>query len=232
MDFASEPWYEMVAVTIDALHAEQGREPTVHTIATMAYMAREVPGTTVDQLRAWLDAQPHPGPPPPPPPPPGPHDMINVGAATFVNASEIATWPVTAAITAVTFTPSNTVIAFTKADGPGRWPDVTPPGWDGPLQYTICLGRYLNGQWIVGAFIQMWYGRDGVGDAPSDYARNWFYMSPALLAGGPIAPGEPIGLMVVAGNMRIGLTPTVSVRERSNFVTLRATDDGTVTFPG
>src|SRR5256885_242755 len=79
-------------------------------------------------------------------------------------------------------------IAF---DAENEWPDIVPPGFDGPIQYTVCAFLNIGGDWIGSAFIQMWRGRDGVGDAPSDFARNWWYSSRwGEMAGHQLAPGE------------------------------------------
>src|SRR5205814_6062127 len=39
-------------------------------------------------------------------------------------------------------------------DGPGRWPDIVPPGWDGPLQYTVGIVMNIGGSWYGSAAIQ------------------------------------------------------------------------------
>ena len=44
------------------------------------------------------------------------------------------------------------------------WPDYTPPGWDGPLQYTVWAVVNVNGRWYTSGFIQMWRG-------PSEHGR-------------------------------------------------------------
>ena len=60
------------------------------------------------------------------------------------------------------------------------WPNVIPPGFSGPLEYTVWAVVNINGQWYTSGFIQMWNGRASTG-APilSDFARNW----PTTLAG-------------------------------------------------
>jgi hypothetical protein len=72
MQFGDADWYDMVAGTILALHAENGYPPTLHTSGHMFYMARDVPGTDVNALRAWLLTQPRPTPVPQPVPVPVP----------------------------------------------------------------------------------------------------------------------------------------------------------------
>jgi len=163
-------------------------------------------------------------------------DMIDVATAQIVDAPDVRDWPITTAITQVSFDGSVTRVAFDKQDGPNRWPDVTPPGWDGPLQYTIWLFKQVNGRWVGSAFVQMWHGRDGSGspgdpDVPSLYAAHWYYSSrwAPLYGSGPIQPGEVIGFMVTPGNARDG--GQVTLRERSNLVTFAATDHGTLLFP-
>jgi hypothetical protein len=82
----------------------------------------------------------------------------------------------------------------------------------------------------------MWNGRDGSGsaadpDVPSLYAKNWYYSArwTPIFGHGVIQPGETIGFMVTSGNARDNVGP-MSVQERSNIVTFKATDNGTFNF--
>jgi hypothetical protein len=113
------------------------------------------------------------------------------------------------------------------------WPDVVPPGFGGPLQYTVWAVVNIGGQWYTSGFIQMWRGRSSTG-APilSDFARNWAYDSRwGPMAGYQPHVGEQMGFFVSAGNAR-GTGNVSSVRERSNVVVvaLPAGDSGVFTF--
>jgi len=158
-------------------------------------------------------------------------DMIPLSAVQVVNAPDVSGWASTAAITQVVITPNNTVFTFTKNVGPNAWPNITPAGWDGPLQYTVWLIRKVNGNWVGSAFIQMWQDRNGVGDAPSDYVNNWYYSNrwAPIYGSGQLVPGETIGFMLTSGNERDSVGP-YSVQERSNIVTLPTTDSGVFNF--
>src|ERR1700704_6579995 len=90
-------------------------------------------------------------------------DMFDLSAAQIVNAPDVRQWPMTAALTQISFDGSMTRVAFTKKNGPGRWPDITPKGWDGPLQYTLWLFLQIDGHWVGSGFIQFWNGREGSG---------------------------------------------------------------------
>ena len=87
--------------------------------------------------------------------------MFDVSAAKIVGAPDARPWPITTALTQVSFDGSVTRVNFDKKDGPARWPDVTPAGWDGPLQYTIWLFLRSAVESVGSAFVQMWHGRDG-----------------------------------------------------------------------
>jgi hypothetical protein len=158
-------------------------------------------------------------------------DQLDLRAAAIVNAPNVREWPITTAITHISLTGSNTRFTFTKQDGENRWPDLA---WGAPgdsLQYTVWLFVKVGGQWTGSGFIQMWHGRDGVGDAPSDYSTNWYYgtrWSP-IQQHGPIVPGETIGFMVTTGNARDNGGP-LGAQERSNIVTIPATDTGEFSF--
>lgn len=163
-------------------------------------------------------------------------DAFDLRTAEIVNAPDVSQWPQRTAITGISFDGATTRVAFTKYDGPDRWPDVIPTGWSGPLQYTIWLCLQNGGQWACSAFVQMWHGRDGSGsaqdpDVPSVYDKHWYYdrrWSP-LYGHGPIQPSESIGIMVTSGNARDNVGP-MSVQERSNVVVIPATDRGSFTF--
>jgi len=163
-------------------------------------------------------------------------DMIDLSAARIVAAPDARGWPITTSLTQVSFDGSITRVDFDRKDGAARWPDVTPDGWDGPLQYTIWLFLQIGGEWVGSGFVQMWHGRDGSGsaadpDVPSRYHKNWFYdrrWSP-MDAHGPIQAGEQIAFMVTAGNARNNQGPNGT--QRSNVVLLAATDRGVFDFP-
>jgi hypothetical protein len=159
-------------------------------------------------------------------------DMIPLASVQVVNAPDVSGWASTAVISQVAITPNNTVFTFSKNVGPNAWPNVVPPGWEGPLQYTVWLFRKVNGAWVASAFIQMWQDRNGVGDAPSDYSVNWYYAQrwAPLYGSGPLVPGETIGFMLTSGNQRDNTGPN-TVQERSNIVTLPTTDNGVFNFP-
>jgi hypothetical protein len=115
---------------------------------------------------------------------------------------------------------------------------VTPPGWDGPLQYTLGLCEYIDGQWYGSAAIQYWYGLYSSGGnvaLDDQIAVNWYYDGRwGELAGRQPATGEIVGLFVVAGNLRGVLDGSQSpVMERSNVVLVPFPDvtGATYTFP-
>ncbi len=131
---------------------------------------------------------------------------LNLHEATiYDNPSNVADWPVTTHITRLEFGDA-VHVEFSKSDGDDRWPDVTPPGWDGPLQYTMGLAEYIDGKWVASAAIQFWYGLYASGGnvaQDNQIAVNWYYDSRwGELSGRQPATGEIVGLFVVAGNLR------------------------------
>jgi hypothetical protein len=162
--------------------------------------------------------------------------VIDLASAQIVNAPDVRQWRETSKITRVAFDGSTTRIAFDKQDGPNRWPDVRPAGWDGDLQYTMWLFLQVRGKWIGSAFIQMWHGRDGSGsaadpDVPSKFHEHWYYGTrwAPMHEHGPIQPGELIGFMVSSGNARDSVGP-FGPKERSNIVVVKASDNATYAF--
>ena len=179
-------------------------------------------------------------PPPPPPPPaptptptpppstPGSPDAINLNQVIVFNSpADIASWPVTSTITSLTMSPSAGLsFEFTTKNS---WPDYLPPGWDGPLQYTVWPVVKINGQWYSSGIIQMWRGRASTG-APilTDFASNWVYDARwGTMMGYQPRVGEQMGFFLSAGDAR-GNGAVTSVRERTNviLVTLPPGDSG------
>jgi hypothetical protein len=154
-------------------------------------------------------------------------DGVNVNIYASPDPSS---WPRTTTIT------SGDVFAnfqFSKKDGGGRWPDVVPPGWAGPLQYTIWLFMRVNNQWCASGIVQAWYGRVNPSDisiaCQNQIARNWVYGA----QWGPMMRrqprvGEEIGFMVTAGNQRFQNDRIV--QERSNIVFCNMPNCGTNTL--
>jgi hypothetical protein len=144
----------------------------------------------------------------------------------IVSAPDIHNWSQTAHITQVVFEPGNFKVEFDKHSS---WPNVVPPGWDGPIQYTLWPIIKVNGQWTTTGAIEFWKDRVGVGGPFSDGANNWWSKMPPMSGVQP-GPGERVGFMVVAGDQR--LKDVRSVEERSDiaWVTVPANDTGTFNF--
>jgi hypothetical protein len=162
---------------------------------------------------------PTPTPPPAPTPPGGDGLDLHSAIITGGSAADVANWPITTQITAMDFQ-NGVQVTFSKKDGPGRWPDVVPPGWDGPLQYTLWMVVNIGGQWYTSGGVEFWYGLQYSGGPASQFAYNWYY-NPQVW--GPLANhqpgnGELTGFFVTAGDERV--KDVRSVTERSNVVVL------------
>jgi hypothetical protein len=163
--------------------------------------------------------------PSPSPSPGGAGDQLDMSQAAILNSpSDLASWPVTTSLTVVDMGPGGIAVQFSKKDGAGRWPDVTPPGWNGPLQYTLGMCLNINNKWYCSAVVEFWYGLDRSGGPPQDYALNWFYdpVRWTPMTGHQPAVGETIGIFVCAGDCRNNPKGTLSpVQERSNVVLVK-----------
>jgi hypothetical protein len=150
--------------------------------------------------------------------------MLNMSSAAIYNSPvDLASWPITTALKSVTIGPSGFSVEFSKKNGPGRWPDVTPPGWDGNLQYTLGMCVKIGGQWNCSATIQFWYGLQESGGPPGEVGRNWFYdpIRWGPMTGYQPAVGETIGIFVCGGDCRNNPKGDLSpVKERTNVVLL------------
>jgi len=174
-----------------------------------------------DTLRLASSSGPSPGPSPSPSPA---VDMLPFSSAIIRNSPlNLPQWPITTALRAVEIRSNGVHVEFSKQDGPGRWPDWTPPGWDGGLQWTLGMMLNIGGQWYASAPIQFWYGLQESGGPPTQGAQNWFY-DPARWApmtGHQPQVGETIGFFACAGDCRNRTDGSGSpVRERSNVVTV------------
>jgi hypothetical protein len=146
---------------------------------------------------------------------------------------DLASWPITTLITNVNITAAGIHVDFSKQNGPGRWPDVTPPGWTGPLEYTLGMCLNIGGQWYCSAPIEYWNGLDRSGGPPSQYALNWFYdpIRWAPMTGHQPATGETIGFFVCEGDCRNNHAGDLSpLRERSNVVLVTMPTDAGANF--
>src|SRR5262245_10578409 len=173
-------------------------------------------------------------PEPPPTPVPGPApgapsgpvagDMFPLGSASvYASPASVASWPVTTSITSISCRSDGVAVEFGKKNGPGRWPDVVPPGWDGGIQYTLWIAMNIGGKWHTCGTIEYWFGLPvSGGDVTrnNQIAANWTYQC------GPMArqpaPGEQVGFFVTAGDQR--MKDVAATHERSNTIV--------VPFPG
>jgi hypothetical protein len=148
--------------------------------------------------------------------------------ATVHNSpSDVARWPATSTLTRLDLMPSGVHVESTKQ---GSWPDVTPPGWSGPLQYTIWIVLRINGQWHTSGCIEYWRGLYENGGPVGQYAQNWYYdpIRWGPMSGHQPAPGEQVGFFVTAGDARNN-GPT-AVKERSNVVMVSFPSNGGQSF--
>ncbi len=156
-------------------------------------------------------------------------------AGTVWNSpKDVASWPVTTRITRIVMRPNsdpNPGVQLTF-DAQARWPNYTPPGWDGPLQYTVWAGVKVSGRWNFSGIMQFWKERCCTGAPILGYWRDWVYDSRwgDMNNYYPNAGDEMI-FFVTAGDAR-GVLGVTSVRERSNAVVVKLPygDSGTYNF--
>jgi hypothetical protein len=153
-----------------------------------------------------------------------PHSVIVRGGC----CGDVANWPVTTQIRVIDGNAGGWFVDFSAKNS---WPEVTPPGWDGGIQYTLWIVEKINGQWITAGGVEYWRGLARQGGPPSRLAGNWYY-SPAVwgeLATHQPAVGEQVGMFVTAGDQRA--KDVRAVTERSNIVLLPFPSDGGGYYP-
>lgn len=177
-------------------------------------------------------------PNPVPTPAPSTTNAEQVLASCTVSNSpkDIASWPITTTITKIIMRSSGDPNAGLEFffDKRTSWPNYTPPGWTGPLNYTVWAGVKIGTTWHCSGIIQFWSSRVSTGAPILQYWRDWAYDARwgQMMNYYPVAGDEMI-FCVSAGDAR-GNGGVTSVRERSNCVTVKlpAGDTGTFTFAG
>jgi hypothetical protein len=168
-------------------------------------------------------------PPPPPTPVPGNGDQIDMHSVIVRGpGGDVANWPVTTQIRVLDFNFGGVFVDFSAKNS---WPEVTPPGWDGGIAYTLWMVVKVNGQWITAGGVEFWHGLERQGGPPSRFASNWYY-SPQVwgeLASHQPAVGEQVGFFVTAGDQRAKDVRIVT--ERSNVVLVPFPSDGGAYYP-
>jgi len=178
------------------------------------------PWSTIRAFQTFPEPAPEPAPIPVPSGPSGPvaNDAFSLaGASVYASPAGVASWPATATISSISFRSDGVAVEFSKKNGPGRWPDVIPPGWDGPIQYTLWIAMNIGGRWHTCGTIEYWSGLAASGGdvtRNNQIAANWTYQC------GPMArqpaPGEQVGFFVTAGDQR--LKDVAATHERSNTI--------------
>lgn len=167
-------------------------------------------------------------------------DEIDLTSAVVHSSPlDVPAWPITTRIERVTMRPGQDHGLSFQFSGNQTWPDYVPPGWDGPIQYTVWAGVQIDGRWHLAGFIQMWRTRPSTGAPILAQWRDWAYDENRW---GPMARhrpqvGEQMVFFLSAGNARKGSAgpePDVtSVRERSNavLIALPPGDHGDFVYP-
>jgi len=157
-------------------------------------------------------------------------DAIDLSHAIIHNSpADVASWPIAANVSRVNFgaaDPSAGVDLESSAFA--RWPDYIPPGWSGPIEYTVWACANVEGGWHCAGFIQMWRGRTWTGAAlPNEWNQNWAYDAARWGALADYVPhaGDVMGFFATAGNAR-GDAGVTSVRGRTNVVAVRLPASG------
>lgn len=169
--------------------------------------------------------QPPPGPSPDHPPDDTTLDQVDIMTVEVVGGSpDVRSYTRTSVVTSIEFHRNDFQLRHTKEN---TWPEVTPPGWDGGIQWTLWpVVKSRDGRWLTTGAIEFWRGRRGVDGPFSNALKDWFYYTDMPQP----KPGEQVGFFATAGDQRRKDVP--SVHERSNIVlvTIPHDDEGVFTF--
>jgi len=131
--------------------------------------------------------------------------QVDITQLQIENSPDVRGWAPTATISKIEFwRGAGLHIEFDKR---ATWPDVVPPGWDGPVQHTVWLLLKIDGRWYGSGVIECWRDRQSTDDddviANNQIARNWLYDGRwGPMQGHQPQPGELVGVMVTAGDAR------------------------------
>ena len=131
--------------------------------------------------------------------------QIPIDQVQILNSPDVREWTPTATITKVEFWRGAGIhFEFDKASA---WPDVVPPGWQGPVQYTVWILLKTGDAWYASGIIECWRDRQSTDDTDvtenNQIARNWLYDSRwGPMQGHQPQPGERVGFMLTAGDAR------------------------------
>jgi len=131
--------------------------------------------------------------------------QIDIAQLQIQNSPDVRGWAPTATISKIEFWRGAGIhIEFDKR---ASWPDVVPPGWDGPIQHTVWLLLRIDGRWYGSGIIECWRDRQSTDDTDvtenNQIARNWLYDGRwGPMQGHQPQAGELVGMMVTAGDAR------------------------------
>ena len=155
-------------------------------------------------------------------------DAFDISRAVQHRGAAFTDWPATTEITRLEFRATGVHVEFSKRDGPGRWPDVTPAGLgrSAPVlpRDRDADRRHMARDGADSVLVRSRrLGRQRRRSRPRDNGLRGTIHGDWCYSGewGPMqrqpAAGERVGFFVVAGNVR-GVDDVISVRERSNVV--------------
>lgn len=144
----------------------------------------------------------------------------------FLQTTDVSSWAETARITKIELLPDNMTIEHNRGD----WPEVTPPGWDGPIQFTV-FAAVNDGSWVTAGGLEFWKGRTQTGDPIDHIMHDWYSYEPRL-AQHQINAGDRVCFFVTAGDLRVKTLITVRERSQLACLTVPSSGVGVFTFEG
>lgn len=156
-------------------------------------------------------------------------DMIDPRTIRW-QGTDVGGWPATVELNGITFKPGDGVFPdYDTAEANRRWPDITPAGWDGPIQFTLHAIVNVGGQWHGGGYILFWRGRTNTGanwlelapdrtDGLDNWRANWADTRFGPSHGYIPKAGDEVGFCLSAGGNR--MREATSVQERTPIVRL------------
>lgn len=168
-------------------------------------------------------------------------DGIDLSRASFHGSPNVSAWPVTVTLRAVEFQPGadkGVAPMFNRAEMNARWPNVRPPGWNGPIQFTLWACVRIGG-WHCAGLQEFWGDHAGPprvwSGAPfletgvhgkNNWQENWAYDGRwGPMSGYVPMLGDEVAFFLTAGDQR-NPHDIRSVEERTNVVKVKLATQG------
>lgn len=156
-------------------------------------------------------------------------DQIDLSNAVIHGSPDIRTWPITVDLVGVEFkagTRDDSECGVRPIGNMAKWPDVIPPGWDGPIYFCLWIFVKVRNVWHGAGVMEFYRGKTWTGAPPVTQWGDWFYGDAwgSELRDARPQYGTEVAFMVASGSQR--LKDVIGVRGRSQVMRVTLAKEG------